>query len=262
MLQLAAPKLGEVVGDPEGFLLLRQARGGEILLVDRAGAKRASWTIDAGDGDGALASRSGRRWLLTNKALVPLLSRSALGAAEPLPRAIASRVNPAVPFPPVPAPQLLDDSNGGRLLCLPKSLFKEGHGVGVCERTGPGGWRVDDSLEGPVVLCGDWIAQTGENRVTVRSVETGAERASKQVDVAGQVTCAGPDRLAVGGKTVSILALPSLETVYRMKAEGGMVESMAYIGEAVAFTTERRSDIGLVSLPCATAARGTGRAHP
>ena len=171
-------------------------------------------------------------------------------------------MNPAVPFPPVLPPQLLDDLNGARLLCLPKSLFKEGYGVGVCEWTGRGGWRVDDSLEGPAVVCGDWIAQTGENTVTVRTLQTGAVRASKQVDVAGQATCAGPDRLAVGGKTVSILALPSLETVYRKKAEGGMVEAMAYIGEGVAFTTERRSDIGLVSLPCVTGGRGAGRVHP
>ena len=262
LLRLAEPQVGEVVGDPEGFLLLRRARGGEVLLFDLAGTKRAAWTLDVGEGDVALASRSGRRWFLTNKALVPLLPRSALGAREPLPQSIASRVKPAVPFPPVPAPELLDDSNGAWLLCLPKSLFKEGYGVGVCERTGPGGWRVEDRLEGPVVLCGDWVVQTGENIVIVRSVQTGAVRASKQVDVAGQVTCAGPDRLAVGGKTVSILALPSLETMYRKKAEGGMIESMAYIGEGVAFTTERRSDIGLVSLPCAKGSRRAGRAHP
>ncbi len=262
MLQLAAPQVGDVVGDPEGFLVLRRARGGEILLVDLTGTKRAAWTIDAGDDEVALASQSGRRWFLTNRALVPLLPRSALGTREPLPRAIASRVNPAVPFPPVRTPQLLDDSNGARLLCLPKSLFKEGYGVGICERTGPGGWRVDDNLEGPVVLCGDWIVQTGENIVTVRSAQTGAVRASKLVDVAGQVTCAGPDRVGVGGKTVNILALPSLETVYRKKPEGGMVESMAYVREGVAFTTERRSDIGLVSLPCATGTHRAERAQP
>ena len=159
--------------------MLRRARGGEILLVDLTGTKRAAWTIDAGDDEVALASQSGRRWFLTNRALVPLLPLSALGTREPLPRAIASRVNPAV-RPPVRTPQLLDDSNGARLLCLPKSLFKEGYGVGICERTGPGGWRVDDNLEGPVVLCGDWIVQTGESLVTVRSVQ--------------RVRCARPSR--------------------------------------------------------------------
>ncbi len=173
VLQLGAPEIRAAVADPEGFLLLRHGPGVEVLLLDSAGTKRASWTADVRD-DVSLASRPGGRWLLTNRVLIPLLPRSTLGPCEPLPQSIVSRVNPDVPFPPVPPPDLLDDRNGARLVCLPRSPYADGYGDGLCERTGPGGWRVPHHLEGPVVLCGDWILQAGENTVVLRF---GANRA-------------------------------------------------------------------------------------
>jgi hypothetical protein len=259
-LNLGAPDIKAVVPDPDGFLLVRRGPGVDVLLLGPGGRTLETWSVDFGKNEVALASHDGGRWLLTNRALIPLNPGSVVAPRQPLPQSFVSRVNPDASFPPpAPPPAFLQSGNQSLLLCLPSSPYAEGWGKGLCERTGPGGWHVEHPMEGPTALCGNWIVQTGENVVTVRSARTGKPAATKHVDVAGQVTCVGSDRVAVGGKTVSILTLPSLNVAHSVKLERGRVASMAFTGDAIAVTTDEGSGIDWISGACARYGEGLRR---
>jgi hypothetical protein len=259
-LNLGASDIKAVVPDPDGFLLVRRGPGVNVLLLGPGGATRETWRVDFGNSEVALASHPGGRWLLTNRALIPLYPGSVVAPRQPLPQSFVSRVNPDASFPPpAPPPAFLQSGNQSLLLCLPSSPYAEGWGKGLCERTGPGGWHVEHPLEGPAALCGNWIVQTGENVVTARSAQTGKPTATKHVDVAGQMTCVGSDRVAVGGKTVSILTLPSLNVAHHVKLQHGRVASMAYTGDAIAVTTDEGSGIDWISGACARGGPGSRR---
>lgn len=266
VIGIGAPDLRTAIADDAGFLVASKGPKVQALLLDREGTKRESWILDFPDGakmggeridftgDISLLSRSGRRWAVTNRALVPLLPGGKLGTPEPFPVPFISLIARAS-FQLVPSADVLVHEGERVLLCTGADILAEGYGEGLCELTGARGWRVGNAYDGPgrTVLCGDWLVHVAENRIGVRAVGTGRLVKEKRI-AAGlpQVSCAGPDRVAVGeSKTLELMALPSLKTVVRRSVTRALSTHVEVLGESVAYCSDKGQEISFLSLPCA-----------
>jgi hypothetical protein len=250
VFQAADGSVYKVAGDEAGILLARHRPGNEVVLLGTDGKQKDHWLIDAGPMV-SLFSQSGRRWVVTDKVLIPLLPQSKLGASQPLPATFTSLT------PPVPVPELLR-VDSGLLLCIERSfLALTGYGPGICERTGPAGWRAAHWYRSPNLLCGKWIVQMDERRVAVRSAETGKLEKERRFSVKPEVACAGEDKVAVGERTLDLLSLPTLATVLKRRTPLGRVREVTFVDGDIAFSREGQKGIHFLSLSCAVTGGGS-----
>jgi hypothetical protein len=244
VLQVVDGNVYKVTGDPSGVLLARHRPGNEVVWIGADGRPKDRWPM-APDAMVSLFSQSGRRWAATDKVLLPLLPQSKVGPPQPLPGAFTSLTSP------VPSPEVLS-MEGGVLVCIERSFLDlTGYGPGICERTGAVSWRVTHPYRRPNLLCGKWIVQSDEHRVAVRSAETGKLTTEKRFPLAPQVACVGEDKIAVGERTLGLLALPTLAPVSQRRAAKGRVLDVAFVDGEIAFSREGQKGLNFLSVSCA-----------
>src|SRR6185369_4281438 len=221
-----------VASDPEGFLvsgyMVGPSRDEMIALFDTAGQELRRWYPLPGTPVFYTLATAKGRWFTTKKGLVPLLDDGKFGALFPFPDSQTQAYREL---------RLIEGER--RVLCLGADVTLAHNEYARCDELSPIGWSfwVDAEAAAPMI-CGPWIIHRMRptlESLEVHSIRTGAlegARTLAEKEIKGRSTpiaCADSQNLAIGGRTLELAALPSLQPVWKRPLSRNRISEIAVL---------------------------------
>ncbi len=239
--QLPFEHVWQVVPDGEGFLASGSGRG-DVLLVLLFGAHgdevRRWRPSEVGWG---LVVQGTRRWYVEPAGLVELLPDGRLGPIEPVPDSPAARRGRQ--------PDVFQ-YDGRRLVCYSADLSMEHNAPASCREAHNTGWILGRAQAGELFSCGRWvIARVGRDQKSL-AVWTfdGAAAGRRSYPASPVFACSESDTLVIGaGGVVQLAKLPALTPQWTHRVGRGSVVQVAAPKGAVAYGTDKSSDVVVVA---------------